>query len=285
MLETLNHRPEGSFAIPGGIGAGTVPGIQPTIIINADDWGRDRVTTDRSLDCLLRGAVSSVSAMVFMQDSQRASELACQHGVDAGLHLNLTTPFSSPQCPPRLAEHQGRLARFLTSNRLAQVVYHPGLAGSFEYVVKAQLEEFGRLYGPAARVDGHHHMHLCANVLFQKLLPEGTIVRRNFSFAPGEKSAINRFYRNWQDRSLARRHSIADFFFSLPPLEPRSRLQHFFDLANRFFYVELETHPAIPEEYDFLRGREFPICAGKVRVARGYRLRSNGQSAQRGIEQ
>lgn len=285
MLETLNHRPEGSFAAHGRTGDGTLPGVRATIIINADDWGRDVVTTDRSLDCLLHGAVSSVSAMVFMQDSRRASELASQHGVDAGLHLNLTTPFSAPQCPPRLAEHQRRLARFLTSNRFAQVVYHPGLAGSFEYVVKAQLEEFGRLYGPPGRVDGHHHMHLCANVLSQKLLPAGTIVRRNFSFAPGEKSAINRFYRNWQDRSLARRHRIADFFFSLPPLEPRSRLKHFFDLANRFFYVELETHPAIPQEYDFLLGGEFPICAGKVGVARGYRLRSDYQSALRGIEQ
>ena len=46
------------------------------------------------------------------------------------------------------------------------MVYHPGLASSFEYVVKAQLEEYERLYGaPANRVDGHHHMHLCANVV------------------------------------------------------------------------------------------------------------------------
>ena len=185
-----------------------------TVIVNADDWGRDTVTTDRSLDCVLREVVSSVSAMVFMEDSERAALLAQQHGVDAGLHLNLTTPFSAPQCASRLMEHQQKVSRFLRSHRLAPVVYHPALAASFEYVVAAQLEEFERLYSvPTNRVDGHHHMHLCANVFFQKLLPADTIVRRNFSFGTGEKGRVNRFYRRWQDRRLALRHRMTDFFF------------------------------------------------------------------------
>ena len=53
------------------------------VIVNADDWGRDNATTDRCLDCFLLGAVSSVSAMVFMEDSERAAHLARHHGVDA----------------------------------------------------------------------------------------------------------------------------------------------------------------------------------------------------------
>jgi chitin disaccharide deacetylase len=284
MLETLNHRPEESLAVSGRVSHPAASTAAATVIVNADDWGRDAVTTGRSLDCILGGAVSSVSAMVFMEDSERAASLALQHGVDAGLHLNLTTPFSALQRPSPLADHQLRLSRFLTSNRWAQVIYHPGLAASFEYVVNAQLEEFVRLYGFApGRVDGHHHMHLCGNVLFQKLLPEGTIVRRNFSFAPGEKNAINRFYRNWQDRSLARRHRMTDFFFSLPPLEPRSRLARFFDLAERFD-VELETHPVVRQEYDFLLG-DLVAFAGKVGVARGYRLRPLAHAADESTRQ
>ena len=45
--------------------------IEPraTVIVNADDWGRDVATSDRTLDCMLHGAISSVSAMVFMEDS------------------------------------------------------------------------------------------------------------------------------------------------------------------------------------------------------------------------
>jgi hypothetical protein len=154
------------------------------------------------------------------------------------------------------------------------VLYHPGLAASFEYVVRAQQEEYERLYGaPAHRADGHHHMHLCANVVFQKLLPGGTIVRRNFSFEPGEQGYFNRLYRRWQDRLLSRRYRLADFFFGLLPLDPRRRLEEIFELGARF-NVEVETHPINDEEYRFLVDGEFMRCAGKVAVARGYLLRS-----------
>lgn len=253
-----------------------------SIIVNADDWGRDVETTDHTLDCVFHGAVSSVSAMVWMEDSERAAVLARQQVVDAGLHLNLTTPFSAPRVPAVLADHQQKLGRFLMSYRFARVLYHPGLESAFDYVVKAQLEEFERLYGvPPNRVDGHHHMHLCANVFFQKLLPAETIVRRNFSFAPGEKGFINRYYRGWQDRGLARRHRMTDFFFSLPPLAPRSRLEAIFALADRF-NVEVETHPVVPEEYAFLAGGEIFRCAGKVGVASAYQLRSLEHTAAAG---
>jgi predicted glycoside hydrolase/deacetylase ChbG (UPF0249 family) len=223
------------------------PGL---LLVNADDWGRDRETTDRTLDCVLRGAVSAVSAMVFMEDSVRAAAIAQQHAIDTGLHLNLTTPFSAG-VSAQLAGHQQRLASYLRRHRLAHVLFHPGLAGSFEYVIAAQLAEFERLYGAGpSRIDGHHHAHLCANVLLGKLLPAGTIARRSFSFRPGEKSFGNRLYRRAVDRRLAKRHVLTDLFFSLPPLETQ-RLQRIFSAA-REFVVELETHPAKPEEYKFL---------------------------------
>ena len=256
--------------------------MNATIIVNADDWGRDIHTTDRTLDCVLRGTVSSASAMAFMEDSERAADLALQHRVDAGLHLNLTSIFSARRCPFRLVEHQQKLSRFLRSHRLAPIVYHPGLAASFEYVVKAQLDEFERLYrAPAKRVDGHHHMHLCANVFFQRLLPAGTIVRRNFSFGPGEKNRINLFYRSWQDRGLAQRHRLTDYFFSLPPFDSPSRLEKIFDLANHF-NVEVETHPANPAEYTFLVDGQILTYASNVEIARNYLLRSGDCAASRG---
>jgi hypothetical protein len=195
------------------------------LIVNADDWGRDYETTARTLECALHGTISSVSAMVFMQGSERAAAIARERGIDAGLHLNFTMPFSASGTPTRLTEHQHRLSSYLLWRRLSQCVFHPGLAASFEYVVKAQLEEFSRLYGEEARrIDGHHHMHLCANVLFGGLLPAGSMVRRNFSFAPGEKNLANRLYRKIVDRVLAKKHLLVDLFFSLPPLEPSSRL-------------------------------------------------------------
>jgi hypothetical protein len=244
------------------------------LIINADDWGRDGRTTRSISDCLERKAVSSVSAMVLMEDSERAAALAHERGIDTGLHLNFTTPFSASGCPPRLRAHQLQLSRYLRRHRFARVVFNPGLMRSFDYVVQAQLDEFRRLYGGnLERVDGHHHMHLCANALYGGLLPAGATARRNFSFQPGEKGAWNRFYRWLTDRILARRNRTGDFFFSLSPLEPR-RLRRIFSLASRFV-VEVETHPVKPDEYRFLHSGEiFRLCDEAVQVAASSRRRA-----------
>src|ERR1700752_1358725 len=117
------------------------------LIINADDWGYDARTTRQVLTCVERGSISSVSAMVFMEDSERAATVARERGIDAGLHLNFTTSFSASGCPAGLVERQQELRRYLRRHRLAQIVFHPGLIRSFEYVVAAQLDEFRRLYG------------------------------------------------------------------------------------------------------------------------------------------
>jgi chitin disaccharide deacetylase len=210
--------------------------------------------------------------MVFMADSERAADLARQRGVDAGLHLNLTTLFSAPGVPSRLLHHQQRIVRFLTRNRIAQVFFHPGLASSFRYVVVAQLEEFRRLFGAeAARIDGHHHMHLCANVMLGGLLPAGTIARRSFSFQAGEKSAVNRLYRSATDRLLAKRHHLTDYFFSLAPVEPIERLRRIASLAQHAI-VELETHPVNPDEYRFLMAGKVFRLIDDLELAHGFAL-------------
>jgi chitin disaccharide deacetylase len=248
------------------------------LIVNADDWGCDTATTDRTLDCFGAGAVSSVSAMVFMADSERAAETARHHSIDAGLHLNFTTPYSARHCRPQLKEHQQKIARSLTANRYAGALFLPKLSSSFEYVVTAQLEEYERLYGAfPTRLDGHHHMHLCANVQRQALLPPGSIVRRNLTFQSGEKSFLNRLYRRMQDRRLARRHHLADYFFNLHPVVPRARLMRIFEMGIRFI-VEIETHSLREEEYRFLVNGEIQRCAGDVRIAKGYVLRTHSSN-------
>jgi chitin disaccharide deacetylase len=240
------------------------------LIINADDWGRDPSTTDCALDCIVREAASSVSAMVFMKDSERAAEIAHEHHIDVGLHLNFTTPFSATIISPQLSEHQQRIGGRLQRHRFSQGLFHPGLMQSFNYVVSAQIDEFERLYGSRPnRIDGHHHMHLCANVILGTLLPRDTIVRRNFSLEPSEKNFLNRTYRWTVDRILARRHRLTDFFFSLSPLEPPARVKRIFDLARRFV-VEVETHPINLEERRFLAGGEIFRWLGNRSISRGF---------------
>lgn len=237
------------------------------LFVNADDWGRDRETTDCTLDCFLCGVLSSVSAMVFMDDSERAATLAGDHGIDAGLHLNFTLGFSAPRLSTQLLKHQERLSKYLLRNRFAQSVFNPGLIRSFEYVVAAQREEFARLYGrEPKRIDGHHHMHLCANVLLCGLLPPKTVIRRHFSFQPGEKGFANRLYRQVTNRLLSRNHLLTDFFFSIEPIDVPGRLQRIFDMSRQHL-VEVETHPIRPAEFEFLTSEKVRRLAGSGEIA------------------
>jgi predicted glycoside hydrolase/deacetylase ChbG (UPF0249 family) len=263
---------------PGSM-AGAAPQSHPFLIVNADDWALNRAVTDRILACARSGALSSASAMVFMDDSERAACLAREHQIDVGLHLNFSSAFTSPDVPSQLREHQRRIIAFLRFKRYARVLFNPLLTGSFEYVTKAQIEEFERLYSEApGRVDGHHHMHLCANVVAQKLLPKYAIVRRNQSFAAGEMGALNRWYRRSQDRFLARHYTTTDYFFDLCPIED-SRLDRIMSLA-RASTVEIATHPFESGEYEFLMSRGLASHCKHLIIARGYTLRPSRKATE-----
>jgi len=210
--------------------------------------------------------------MVFMEDSERAAAISLENGIDAGLHLNFTTTFSAKDCPTSLVGHQRKVAEHLLRHRFGRAIYHPGLAESFKYVFNHQVEEFRRLYGKfPQRLDGHHHMHLCANILVAKLLPTGTIVRRSESFLASEKGLMNRLYRRMLDKVVSRRHHVADYFFTLGPLEPPARLQRIFQLGRQFV-VELETHPVNGDEYRFLTSGEVLAQIGNIPIAQRYEL-------------
>jgi predicted glycoside hydrolase/deacetylase ChbG (UPF0249 family) len=227
------------------------------LIINADDWGRSRRETDAAVSCYRASRINSATAMVFMADSERSAELARDLGIELGLHLNLTEPFSGEGASARLRERHERLARFLRLHRLAGQIYNPARSADFEYVFKAQLEEFMRLYGkPPSHFDGHQHQHLCMNMLVDEVIPRGSRVRRSFFFWPGEKSLMNRTYRSLVDRWLMRRYKLADYFFALSQSMGGNRIEGIVDLA-RSSTVEIMTHPASPTEYAYLMGDQY----------------------------
>jgi len=236
------------------------------LIINADDWGYDADTTRRALACVERSSISSVSAMVFMEDSEHAAAVARDRGIDTGLHLNLDTPFSKVPITSNLVEHQARLARFL-HRPFSRPFFHPGLVRSFEYVVSSQLAEYDRLYGaPPRRIDGHHHMHLAANVLLGGLLPLDTILRPHFSREPGEKRVRNSLFRHYAKLMLRRSHRTVDCLFALPPLETKRLLQIF--SKSREVTIEVETHPTNPVEFEFLTGGGLFRLLGDIPLSR-----------------
>lgn len=195
--------------------------------------------------------------MVFMEDSARAARIANERSIDIGLHLNLIQRFSGEVPSGPLAERHDRIVRFLGAHKYAFLIYHPMLRNDFRYVYQAQLGEFVRLYGrPPSHIDGHHHQHLCTNMLLDGIIPEGEKVRRSFHFWPGEKGMVNRIYRRGVDRLLARRYRLADYFFALSQCVRRERLTRVMDVA-RAASVEIMTHPANADEYDFLMSDAF----------------------------
>jgi hypothetical protein len=68
---------------------------------------------------------------------------------------------------------------------------------------------------------------------------------------------------------LAKRYRLTDYFFSLPPLEPRSRIDEIFSIARRSV-VEVETHPVNPQEYRFLASGEIQRRIGDLQIARSF---------------
>ncbi|HMP81264.1 MAG TPA: ChbG/HpnK family deacetylase [Verrucomicrobiota bacterium] len=237
------------------------------LIINADDWGGWKSATDAAAACFEAGRITSVSAMVFMEDSERAAKLAKTLGVDTGLHVNLNQTFTGGNCVPVISEAHERVRKFLKRGRYAQLLYNPWLRGAFKMVFQSQVDEFCRLYGMApSHFDGHQHMHLCANMLWDEIIPADQKVRRSFSFWPGEKSILNRAYRSWVDGKLEARHVSTEYFFSLEQCLRNDRLPRVTKLAGETS-VELMTHPEKESEQQFLMSDSFKQTFGGLKLA------------------
>lgn len=227
------------------------------LIVTADDYGLDPWTTDSILRAGAAQRISSASAMVFMADSERAAQLAATSTLEFGLHVNLTDLFNAPGVPAHVRAHQERIRRFLKGHRLAPIRFNPRLGQSYRVVVESQVEEFKRLYGYVPPFfNGHHHMHLCLNVLSQRLIPPASRVRTTFTFEPGEKSMFNRLYRSALRRWVARYYLSTAAFFSIEPVGDLERLERIINRSRRES-VEVETHPANPDEMTFLLGPSY----------------------------
>jgi chitin disaccharide deacetylase len=240
---------------------------QAMLIVNADDLGRSKAETDAAMDCYANGRITSTSAMVFMTDSERASEAALGAGLDAGLHVNFSEEFSAGCVPKELRKAHDEIRRFLTAHKYALLIFNPLLIRQFEFVFTAQLAEFNRLYGrPPSHLDGHQHLHLATNILVQRVLPIRAKVRRSFSFLQREKSFVNRWYRSAVDRRLMRRHRVTDYLFSLSDHLTLDKFERVICLARQA-NVELMVHPQRPAEYAFLMSDAYFETLSRVRLA------------------
>ena len=234
------------------------------LIITADDYGKTRHATDNILKCFSSKRITSASAMVFMKDSERAASLAFDTSLEVGLHVNFTLPFSACKIPLKIREHQNRIVSYLAKYKLSQVIYNPFQADSFKFVFLAQQEEFIRLYGRFPECySGHHHMHLCANMLASKMLPNAARVRRTFTLDSNVKNPFNRLYRLILDIYVSKRFISTDCFFSIAPVHNYERLQNAVKRAMKE-NIEIEVHPENIEEFKFLLSDQFQNLMNSV---------------------
>jgi predicted glycoside hydrolase/deacetylase ChbG (UPF0249 family) len=241
-----------------------IPITKPMLIITADDYGKTRHATDSILKCFSSKRITSASAMVFMEDSERAASLALKTNLEVGLHLNFTLPFSACNITLKLREYHNKVISYLTKHDIFQVIYNPLLANSFNYVFLSQQQEFMRLYGKYPdHYNGHHHMHLCTNVLAAKLIPIGARVRRAFTFNQGEKNPFNRLYRHILNICVSRRFISTDCFLSIAPVQNYDRFRNIIDRASRET-VEIEVHPENGEEAAFILSDQYQYLLDPV---------------------
>lgn len=225
------------------------------LIINADDYGLDRTTTDRILTLYTQNRITSTTAMVFMQDSGRAAQLAQNNNIPVGFHLNFTEPLSQNSIPTRLLKRHETLMAFFLKHKYARVLYAPSLTEDIDYCFKAQYDQFSALYQKSpTHIDGHHHIHLCSNLVFGNILPKGCKLRRSFTFTQKESNLINSMYRKLVDFIIARKHITVHYFTSLGTDDNSiiTRLDHV-DKMPINYNVELMVHVDIISQYLFLK--------------------------------
>ena len=227
------------------------------VIINADDWGRSRKETDHTLQCYKAGRITAVSAMVFMEDSERAAKIAIDENIEVGLHLNFDQNFTSTSTPKNLHNDHEKVCRYLSIHKYARIIYNPFLRLNFRRDYNAQFAEFRRLFKKEpSHINGHHHLHLCANMIIEKIFPENATVRRNFTFTPEDKFFLNRYYRKIIDYSLAKRYRLTDQFYSLYTCIKNEKIKFVAEKAKTSD-VEIMCHPVNELEFEYLMSDEF----------------------------
>jgi predicted glycoside hydrolase/deacetylase ChbG (UPF0249 family) len=211
------------------------------LIINADDWGGERAKTAAIARAFAAGAVSSASAMVYMEDSDRAAEEDAVTAMPLGLHLNLTQALS-PRAPEAVRSRHERMRSHFGPLRRRRWTLNPRAVPIVRDALADQLERFRALYAREPdHIDGHEHVHVCPDVLLA--LPPGTRVRSPRTPWPSSRLATSAVIVK---RGLlsARGLRTTRRFYSLDDLGPArgDGLEHVLAEA-RNVSVEVACHP------------------------------------------
>ncbi|EDO47462.1 predicted protein [Nematostella vectensis] len=129
------------------------------LIVNADDFGYCSKRNRGILQAFQKGVVTSISLMVNAESSVQAAELAKEHGLPVGLHLNLSEGRPLVLGHKTLVDSDG----FMKAKEQLQKLLSQGIIDKKEIQqeIKAQLQWFQDHVGRnPTHVDGHQHVHV-----------------------------------------------------------------------------------------------------------------------------
>lgn len=227
----------------------------PLLIVNADDFGWNRGATDLTAECFAAGQITSTTALMYMEDSDRAAALALERDFPVGLHLNLTDPFTAGSVPGPVRERQARACEIFggAGLRKRSWIYDPRLRGLTEAAIRDQLERFRALYGrEPTHVDGHNHVQVCPNVITARALA-GEKMRDALWSYPSTRSAMG-VARALRRGLTARGHRTTRYFLDVAELHRGSpeELARRVGLSSQTS-VEVMCHPGFDHELEALR--------------------------------
>ncbi len=231
------------------------------VIINADDYGRDKKTTDAIADCFLQHKITSTTMMVVHEDCERASGIAREIGLPTGLHLCLDEgrPAADPAKITTLLDQQGNLR--VTSKRLFSGKVRQG---ELFLELGAQIKKMDELGLRMTHLDSHHHLHchpLVLPVFFmnRQRLPRLLKIRIPRNFEPGSRlklyGMLKYSYKMSAKFLLGYFFKTADYFTSITSYLDNHTMQLEKILAavpRRNSSIEIMCHPGELEQYSFL---------------------------------
>jgi predicted glycoside hydrolase/deacetylase ChbG (UPF0249 family) len=242
------------------------------LIVNADDWGGERRSTEAIHEAFDAGRVTSTTAMVYMEDSGRAAEIAKAERLPVGLHLNLTQPFTDPAAPAPVRQRQQRAAAAFRgrgrdghpgTSQVRRWLFDPRIAGAVGDALRDQLERFEALYGgPPDHFDGHNYVDTAPNVFLSRALPRGAMMRNSLDRYPLEPGAmavargLRQQVRGWRFRSTRYVLHIADLELPDDPQLATAETDP----------VEVICHPDNPAEMKRLMSDEWAVCLARLRI-------------------
>lgn len=212
------------------------------IIINADDFGKERVTSNAIGDLVKLGAISQTTMIVTLENYTYAKELCeSEHFKDkVGLHVNLTVGMPLTEDIKKCSNFcgsDGRFNNFLFSKRARLfLTKKEKIAVAIE--LNAQMKKYVNDGFTLMHLDSHGHVHTCNSIykIFSKCALKNGFksIRLSINY-PKSKNIIKRFLKHKINHYFSKKFVTTELFLDFKNANDT--------LIAKHHDIELMAHP------------------------------------------